>query len=159
MTTFTISAIAADDLDRIRAQGVDDFGNALTVQTVADDGGVPLRCCLREGRPGEHVALIAHRPFTTTGPYAEVGPVFVHADPCDGWSGAGYPAGFQHRSQLLRAYDAAGRQVANVIAPPGGSEPVIDDLLSRADVDVVHSRNVLAGCWMFSARRSIAPGR
>jgi hypothetical protein len=42
-----------------------------TVQ--ADNGGSPVRCCLRETRPGERVMLIAYTPPGTAGAYAERG--------------------------------------------------------------------------------------
>ena len=68
-----------------RTAGQDEAGNPLTPQ--ADpEGGDPLRCCLRETRPGEEVLLIAHTPPGTSGAYAERGPVFVHADPCEGYA-------------------------------------------------------------------------
>jgi hypothetical protein len=37
-------------LQQIRAAGVDEAGNRLTVQADAE-GGNPLRCCLRESAP------------------------------------------------------------------------------------------------------------
>ena len=63
---------------------MDEAGNRLTVQADAD-GGSPLRCCLRETVPGERVLLIAYTPPGTRGAYAERGPVFIHAEPCDGY--------------------------------------------------------------------------
>jgi hypothetical protein len=43
------------DLDRIRCNGIDDYGNPFTVQT---DAGQPLRCCLTFSADGEEVALV-----------------------------------------------------------------------------------------------------
>jgi hypothetical protein len=152
--TFRVDAIPAVELDRIRAAGVDDFGNPLEPRVVRQAGGTPLRCCLREADAGERVVLIAYRPSEVGGPYAEVGPVFVHAEHCDGYAETGrYPQGFRHRQQLLRAYDARGRQVENVIVDGVRAEYAITDLLGRPDVAFVHSRNVLAGCYMFAITR------
>jgi hypothetical protein len=153
-TTFRVDAVPAAELDRIRANGVDDFGNTLEPRAVRRAGGTPLRCCLREADAGERVVLIAYRPSAIGGPYAEVGPVFVHAERCDGYAETGrYPEGFRHRQQLLRAYDARGRQVENVVVDGVRAEPALADLLNRADVAFVHSRNVLAGCYMFAVTR------
>jgi hypothetical protein len=150
-TGFRVAALPADDLERIRANGVDDFGNALEPVTVRRAGGTPLRCCLREAEPGERVVLIAYRPAAVGGPYAEVGPVFVHAEACDGYVAEGrYPDGFRSRQQLLRAYDARGRQVENLIVDGPAAERAITDLLGRPGVAYLHSRNVLAGCYMFA---------
>jgi hypothetical protein len=151
---FRVDAIPPAELDRIRANGVDDFGYPLEPRVVRDSGGTPLRCCLREAKAGERVVLIAYRPAAVGGPYAEVGPVFVHAQRCDGYRGTGrYPEGFRHRQQLLRAYDARGRQVENVIVDGVRAEFAINDLLGRQDVAFLHSRNVLAGCYMFAITR------
>jgi Protein of unknown function (DUF1203) len=153
-TPFRVSALPADHLDELRGRGVDDFGNPLVVSVVSREGETPLRCCLREAAVGERVALLAYRPAGKGGAYAEVGPVFVHADACPGYGEtAGYPEGFRHRTQLLRAYDSQGRQVENVIVDGADAECRIRDLFARPDVAYLHSRNVLAGCYMFAVRR------
>jgi Protein of unknown function (DUF1203) len=149
-TGFRVAALPPDELERIRARGADDFGNPFEPVTVTG-AGTPLRCCLRDAEPGERVALIAYRPADVGGPYAEVGPVFVHAEPCDGYADEDrYPEGFRPRQQLLRAYDARGRQVENVVVDGPAAERAITDLLGRPDVAYLHSRNVLAGCYMFA---------
>lgn len=47
-----------------------------------DESGAPLRCCLRDSRPGERVALVSVAPPGPRGAYAETGPVSTHADGC-----------------------------------------------------------------------------
>jgi hypothetical protein len=156
MTThiFTIAAIPPDYLDRIRAQGQDDFGNPIVAFSNQDEGQAPLRCCLRDAAAGERVALIAYRPAERGGPYAEVGPVFVHADRCEGYlDETAYPPGFRHRRQLFRSYDHEGQQVGNRIVESAEVNSAIAELLARPQVEVVHSRNVLAGCYMFAITR------
>ena len=73
-----------------------------------------------------------------------------------GWTGDGYPDGVRHRQQLLRAYDTTGNQVDNLIVEPGEAETGIDALLSILTCRSLHSRNVLAGCWMFAITREAA---
>jgi hypothetical protein len=149
---FRVAAIPADELERIRERGVDDFGNPVEPFEVTT-GGAPLRCCLRDAEAGERIALIAYRPADVGGPYAEVGPVFVHAGACAGYADDDrYPEGFRGRNQLLRAYDARGRQVENVVVDGAAAERAITGLLARPDVAFLHSRNVLAGCYMFTVR-------
>jgi hypothetical protein len=155
IASFTVSAISPADLDRIRTQGHDDFGNPLDVIVNQHDGGTPLRCCLRDATVGERVLLIGYRPAAKGGPYAEVGPVFVHAERCAGYRAeAGYPEGFRHRRQLFRAYGRDGWPVHNQIVEPAEVDAVIAELLARPDVETVHSRNVLAGCYMFAIHRA-----
>jgi hypothetical protein len=159
MTPFRIFPLDPGELDRIRAAGVDDFGNPFIVRvSEGGNGGEPLRCCLREATPGERIALIAWRPAPVGGPYAEVGPVFVHADRCEGYMRAdAYPEGFRHRRLLLRAYDVAGCQVDNVIEEGHEMETAISRLFGRREVAYLHTRNVLAGCYMFTVGRAGSP--
>ncbi|HST84443.1 MAG TPA: DUF1203 domain-containing protein [Kineosporiaceae bacterium] len=152
---FAVSAIPPSHLRRIRAAEHDDFGNPVEVFVAQEAGETPLRCCLREAGVGESVALIAHQPSDRGGPYAEVGPVFIHAEPCDGYQSANtYPEGFRRRRQLFRAYDVDGRQVHNqIVESTDDVSSVIAELFERPDVAFIHSRNVLAGCYMFAIHR------
>ena len=152
MTTFQIEAIPAAELDRIRAVGQDVEGNPFTPRDAG--GGEPLRCCLRPAREGERVALIAYRPTGTAGAYAETGPVFVHAQPCAGYpADGGWPPEFRDRRQVLRAYDAAGRIADATLVDGAAAEEGIAKLLADPAHAVVHSRNVLYGCYMFAVSR------
>ncbi|MCU4186320.1 DUF1203 domain-containing protein [Acidiferrimicrobium sp. IK] len=154
-TSFRIKALDAAYLEGVRSRGTDEFGNAVIAVANEEPGGTPLRCCLREAEIGEKVALIAHQPARIGGPYAEVGPVWIHADRCEGHGAPdAYPEGFRHRRLLFRAYDARGRQVDNRIAEGAVAEAVIDGLFSRPDVAYIHARNVLAGCYMFTVERA-----
>jgi Protein of unknown function (DUF1203) len=149
---LTFEAIPAAELAEIRAAGRDEAGNSLTVQ--AGNGGSPVRCCLRETRPGERVMLIACTPPGTAGAYAERGPVFVHADPCEGYPAPRrYPPGLRHRMQVVRAYDRQGRIADGVLAADGlQAEAVIAEMLARPDAGLVHLRNVGYGCYNFAVR-------
>ncbi|MCI0688268.1 MAG: DUF1203 domain-containing protein [Sporichthyaceae bacterium] len=152
--TFQISAIPTETLRRIREHGIDDLGNPVVP---FDDtaGELPLRCCLRDSVVGERVAAIGYGPFPWSGPYAETGPVFIHAEACDGYSDTGsYPAGYRHRQQIFRAYGPDRTIVAAKIVDSVDAEPALAKLLARSDVDFVHSRNVAYGCYMFTIRSS-----
>lgn len=154
MTSFSVHALSDSYLDRIRAQGVDDFANPVVASR--QRSGAPLRCCLREATAGEAVALIAYRPSALGGPYAEIGPIFIHAQACAGYPDTGqYPQAFRHRQQVLRVYDADGNQIydLNRIVDGHDAEKAIFELLARPQVSYLHSRNVLAGCYMFNVTR------
>jgi hypothetical protein len=146
-------AIPAEVLDAIRAAGQDEAGNPLLVQ-VQQDGGAPLRCCLREAQPGERLLLIAYTPPGTAGAYAERGPVFIHAERCAGYlTPHEYPPGLLGRQQVVRAYDRQGRIADGVLVADGRqAQRVIADLLARPGVELVHLRNVGYGCYNFAVR-------
>jgi hypothetical protein len=153
-STLIFEPIPAGQLQEIRAAGRDEAGNRLTPQAVTG-GGDPLRCCLRETRPGDRVVLIAYTPPGTRGAYAERGPVFIHADPCDGYPTPHlYPPGLSHRKQVVRAYDHHGRIADGVLVSNGDQAmEVIREMLARPDVALVHLRNVGYGCYNFAVRR------
>jgi hypothetical protein len=148
---FVYQAIPAAELDAIRAAGRDEAGNLLTV---VEDPGSPLRCCLRQARPGERLLLIAYTPPGTAGAYAERGPVFIHADRCGGYlTPHDYPPELAHRPQVVRAYDRHGAIADGVLAADGQqAAAVIADLLGRPDVELVHLRNVGFGCYNVAVR-------
>ena len=146
--------VPAADLDRIRCNGHDDYGNRLLPQISGD--GAPLRCCLRLSVAGEEISLIAHRPSPLGGAYAEVGPVFIHVGECPGYAGDGFPSDFLERHAVLRPYDEAGLMLDGVLAEPGTSEGELKRLFDDPAVALVHVRNVVAGCWNFSVRRRTA---
>lgn len=147
-TTLVFQAIPPAVLQDLRVEGVDEADNTLAVETDTD-GGNPLRCCLRETRPGERVLLIAYTPPGGRGAYAERGPVFVHADQCDGYlTPDRYPPGLAHRQQIVRAYDRRGRIADAVLAADGDdATAIVDELLARPDVTLVQLRNVGFGCY------------
>jgi hypothetical protein len=142
-------------LQEIRAAGIDEAGNQLTVQTDAD-GGAPLRCCLRESVAGERLLLIAYTPPGTRGAYAERGPVFIHAEPCGGYRTPGrYPPELSHRQQVVRVYGRDGQIIGGILVSDGEhAMTVIREQLARPDATVVHLRNVGYGCYNFAVRRA-----
>jgi hypothetical protein len=152
--SLVFEPIPPERLEEIRLAGVDEAGNRLTVKTDTE-GGSPLRCCLRESAPGERVVLIAYAPPGTRGAYAERGPVFIHADRCDGYLTTDrYPPALAHRQQVVRAYDRDGRIADGVLVRDGvEAMTAISELFARPDITVVHLRNVGYGCYNFAVRR------
>jgi hypothetical protein len=151
--SYRVSAIPACILADVRTRGTDAYGNPFVPRT-DEAGGAPLRCCLRESWPGERIGLMAWSPFPWSGPYAEVGPVFVHADACDGYPTSDrWPPAYRGRRQVLRAYGQSQSIVAAVVAEPDEIDAALDELLARDDVDFVHARNVAHGCWMLTVSR------
>lgn len=129
--------------------------SAAATRTFTDpDGGAPLRCCLRDSRPGERLALVAATPEGPQGAYRETGPVFLHAEGCAGPTDAGYPEDFRRRTQVFRAYDHAGVIVGGEVVQPGtGQEEAAARLLADPDVAFLQTRNVVHGCYMLTIRR------
>jgi hypothetical protein len=73
------------DTETVRALqrgGPDAYG--FKAETALSDGdGMPCRHCLRNIEAGEKYLILAHRPFPTNQPFAETGPIFLHARECE----------------------------------------------------------------------------
>jgi hypothetical protein len=150
---FQVHEMPAELLERVRAAGVDDFGTPVVRLTA--EGGNPLRCCLRDARPGEELILFGHRPPLPESPYRETGAVLAHAHRCPGPAvPGGYPADWIGRPQVLRAYDARGWiHDATTVHDGRDPEQAIARILADPTVAQVHSRNIAWGCYMFTATR------
>lgn len=142
-----IHALPIDVLKRMRGTEPD-----LPVERVFAQGDEPLRCCLRNARPGEACLLAGYEPPLPDSPYVEKGAVFVHAEPCDGPADVAYPLDWARRPQVLRAYDERG-WIHPATRVHDGSDPAAElaAVLAEPGVVVVHSRNVAYGCYMFAA--------
>jgi hypothetical protein len=150
--------IDGDRLAAVLAAGVDDGGNPIE-PFVDDDGGWPLRCCLQESAAGERLAIIAWSPFEWSGPYREIGPVAVHADPCATISVelTQLPDALDARPMVLRPYSHDHRIVYELVThlPEGGGVGAhVERLLDHPGVAEVHGRNWTGGCYAFTAHRA-----
>jgi Protein of unknown function (DUF1203) len=161
---YQIRPIHPDVLSELRER--DDAGAPLRVM-VDEEGGSPLRCCLRRISPGEQVALVSYAPLrrwaratgADPGAYDETGPVFIHPGPCPGPASEGYPEALAGAPRVFRCYAADGRilrgRLFGVGEPSDASsaEVVLAGIFDDSAVAVVHIRAVEFGCFAFEARR------
>ena len=94
-------------------------------------------------------------PSAESSPYAETGPVFIHAGSCGGYPWPDrYPDEFRGRQQVFRCYDAAGNIIGGHFAEPAeDAEAVIQALFADRNVEYIHTRNIIFGCYMLEVRR------
>ncbi|NYH79550.1 hypothetical protein FHR84_002888 [Actinopolyspora biskrensis] len=166
MTTtarFQVRPLDPAVLNELRER--DDAGRVPRVVTETQERGAPLRCCLRRGRPGERIALLSYAPLrrwsratgADVGAYDEVGPVFVHAEPCDGPDRAPWPEELRGDRRVLRAYSEGGRILGGRLLDTRErtqlAERTADELLADPAVALVHVRAVEFGCFLFEVRR------
>jgi uncharacterized protein DUF1203 len=150
---FNIVALPTEIVERWRARGVDEYGNALEPIVADRPAAFPCRHCLRDAEPGEAMLLASHSPFTLPGPYKEVGPLFVHASPCPRWSGDGIPQQIRRRLVALRGYDRRQAMIDNAVVEGTAIEGELERLLARDDVDFVHVRFARPGCFACRVER------
>jgi hypothetical protein len=166
MTTYTARPIGPTALKELR--DTDDAGRP-AVPFTDDEGGAPLRCCLRRSEPGERLALVSYAPLrrwagetgAEPGAYDEQGPVFVHADDCAGPATDAYPFTGAHRT--VRRYSAEGHILGGrlVEVPEAAPSRTFEDAFTEAfdeafadpEVALVHVRAVEYGCFHYEVRR------
>lgn len=121
-------------------------------------GGRLCRCCLQATRPGELVILFAYCPFPHVNPYAETGPVLIHARDCT-WVGdpPGLPPELRRRPVVLRAYSREQEPVGARLVTDGRIEDHADQLLGQPDAAWLHARTAEHGCYLLRIERLGAP--
>ncbi|MGW7262953.1 DUF1203 domain-containing protein [Streptomyces sp. NPDC054842] len=163
MTTYTARAVEPTVLKELRDR--DDAGRPLAPFT-DEEGGAPLRCCLRRSRTGERIALVSYAPLrrwaaatgARPGAYDEQGPVFVHAEECEGPGEERYPFAGPGALRVLRRYSADGHILGGrLLELPGEPGPALDAAFADAFADpavaLVHVRAVEYGCFHYEVRR------
>ena len=138
-------------------RGLPDANGMPPERDVSDGPGHPCRCCLRNIDAGEAMLVLAARPFAALHPYAELGPIFLHADECAPWVDDGLPPALTTSPDyLLKGYDASERIVYGTggIVPAGDVAARAGALLADDRIAFVDVRSARNNCWQARAVRS-----
>jgi hypothetical protein len=150
MTEIRFISLPTDQAEAYRAGAPDANGQAPEVH-VSDGGGVPCRHCQQDVARGERYLILAYRPFPRPQPYAEVGPIFLHAGPCRRYPETDRaPAMFLAReSYLLKGYGPDDRIVYGTgrIVASADLAGAAARVLGRDDVAYLHLRSALSNCF------------
>jgi hypothetical protein len=148
-----VHAIDPAHLDAVRSSGVDGHGNQLR-PFPATGQREPLRCCLRHAHPGEQIALISYAPFARPSVWREVGPVYIHATRCEGYTRtAELPDQLATGPRVLRTYrpdDTMNYEHNTVVPDEAELRPIIEALLGEPDVRTVHVRTLAPQCFLYA---------
>lgn len=136
--------------------GAPDANGQMPERHVSDGGGNPCRHCLRMIPQGAGMLVLAHRPFPAPQPYAELGPIFLCADPCAPGGGPDLPAMLASADYILRGYSATDRIVYGTggVTPTPGIGARAETLLAREDVAYVHVRSARNNCFQLRIDRA-----
>ena len=147
-------AIPTDEARHYQAGGADANGQA-PERVLSDGGGNPCRHCLRMIPEGAGMLVLAHRPFPTPQPYAEVGPIFLCADPCAAGGGQALPDMLASPDYIVRGYGADDRIVYGTggVVATGAIPARARDLLADARVAYVHVRSARNNCYQCRIER------
>ncbi|MEM7116968.1 MAG: DUF1203 domain-containing protein [Chloroflexota bacterium] len=145
------------DIVRAYQNGTADANNQLPEQHVSTGSGTPCRHCLQPIAAGEPYLVLAHRPFPAPQPYAEVGPIFIHADACVRYGDelevegetAVIPPILDSKQYIVRGYNEQDR----IIYGTGQVIKTADilqysaQLLAQNDVAYLHIRSAANNCF------------
>ena len=150
-----IDGITTEECARIWGGGLDANGQP-ALRRVAEGPANPCRHCLQLIPPGEEKLVLAYRPFATPQPYAESGPIFLHAQPCVRYRSNALPAWFVFLDPaLVRGYDRDDWIRYETGAVVSGSEVrrVCEEILGDPEIAYVHVRSKF-NCFQCRVDRS-----
>lgn len=143
-------AMKTDEARHFQAGGADAYGLLPERRTSGGDG-VPCRHCLTDVGAGEDYLILAYRPFPSAQPYAETGPVFLHAKACERAVEANTvpPMLAKRKAHLVKGYGADDRIVYGTgqIVPPDALPEAAEAIFARGDVAYLHVRSATNNCF------------
>jgi hypothetical protein len=149
-------AMPTDEVRALQAGAPDAYGMT-PERKISDGDGVPCRHCLRNVRAGESYLILAHRPFPELQPYAETGPIFLHAGPCQRAEESDVlPELFRPTPDyILRGYGHDDRIVygTGAVVPTHHICGRAHELLGRDDIAYLHMRSARNNCYQCRIER------
>jgi hypothetical protein len=124
---------------------------------ISDGDGVPCRHCLRNVAAGEPYLVLAFRPFPALQPYAETGPIFLHAEPCERAPESDIlPELFgKTAAYIVRGYSADDRIVygTGAVVPTAEIPARAGELLAHENIAYLHMRSAKNNCYQCRIER------
>lgn len=140
---LAVRGIDSDFVGLIR-RGSEDANGQSALSIKAQGPANPCRHCLQLIEEGDDKLVLAYRPFTELQPYAEVGPIFLHARECVRYDAERLPAWFTYpEPALIRGYghdDWIRYETGKAVA---GSKLAVEceKILGNPEVAYVHIRS------------------
>lgn len=154
-------AFIALDTEEVRAlqNGAPDANGQKPERHISDGDGVPCRHCQSDVAKDEPYLILNYRPFPGLQPYAESGPIFIHAEPCERYATSEkVPDMFFRNSRryLLKGYYANDRIAYGTGTIVGPEDMVVTAarILARPDIAYVHARSALNNCYQLRIERA-----
>ena len=144
------TALETDLVETIRDGGADANGQ-VPERHVSDGSGLPCRHCLKEIEAGAPCPILAHRPFDDLHPYAELGPIFLHAETCPRHeTDDGLPEVLINRhSALIKGYGTDNRikYGTGKIVETQDIAANASEIFQASDVSYIHVRSAQNNCY------------
>ena len=156
MQTVVLKPIPTEIAQNLQRGGEDANGHIPKIQ-VSDGNGNPCRHCLRNIPEGGDMLILAHRPFDGLHPYAETGPIFLCAEPCERHtdSTALPPVLTTSPDYLIKGYGRDDRIVygTGAVVPTTRLAEHATRILDDPKVAYVHVRSARNNCYQARVER------
>ncbi len=123
---------------------------ARNIQAVVADEphSAPCRVSLIDAEPGERLLLLSHQHQEAASPFRASGPIFVREAARQAVAVVDeIPEVIARRTISVRAYDADAMMVEGELAEGSELAPLLNRLVERPDVEVVHLHYARRGCY------------
>jgi hypothetical protein len=145
---FKVRGVPQEIADEVRRSRLSPgYGHPAHLELAGGTG--PCRCCLQPFMPGrEHRLLFTYRPAGDGRSLMAPGPVFIHAEHCDAYEGAGFPDALRSVALAFEAR-ASGSRVSELSARTDvPAEAQIKVLFEEHFAQWLHVRHAEAGCFI-----------
>jgi len=156
MKQLKINGMPSEQATAYRNGALD--ANGMTPEHYYSDGsGIPCRHCLKNVAKGDAYLALAYRPFPEPQPYAETGPIFLHADNCEAYSNhnAIPLLTLQGEPRIVRGYNEQNRIVYGTgkIVEPDQIMQYAQTAFDNPQVSYIHVRSSENNCYTFRIDR------
>ena len=149
-------ALPTEKVRALQAGGPDAY-RLTPEQKISNGDGVPCRHCLQNVAAGKPYLVLAYMPFPGLQPYAETGPIFLHAETCERAEDAeSLPELFGRTpAYIVRGYSADDRIVygTGAVVPTTEIPDRAAELMARPDIAYLHMRSAKNNCYQCRIER------
>ena len=142
-------ALPTEAVRALQRGGSDAYGLA-PERRISDGDGVPCRHCMSNVAAGDCYLIVAYRPFPELQPYAETGPIFLHAEECERAAEVeALPDMLESSDYIVRGYGKDDRIVygSGGVIPTSNIPARAEALFERDDIAYVHVRSARNNCY------------
>lgn len=130
------------------------YGHPVQASVASAEGYGPCRHCLRRTREGERRLLLNYNPYPEPEQLSVVGPIFIHEDGCEAYTGEGFPEELRGLPLLLQGHLGDGSGIVNRRLDAQNPEAAIEDLFHDPRIDFIALRNEEAACFIARIERA-----
>ncbi|MFZ2101586.1 MAG: DUF1203 domain-containing protein [Oricola sp.] len=157
MTGIRFLPLDTETVRALQRGGPDAYG--FKAETAISDGDrMPCRHCLSNIEAGDEYLILAHRPFPASQPFAETGPIFLHARECEAAAvGPDIPEILTHSPRfILRGYGNDDRihYGSGKIVEQADIPSYAEELFANREIAYVHVRSATNNCYQARIERA-----